>query len=113
MDETRVNEGYAFGQLSNAFVTALTHADPETRERADRRVAKWRAVLSGIASGKLAIGSRTPVDDLPVWATPEVVRGGFATGAPAAPTADADSALFECYLASAGLDELHWLLTPA
>ena len=37
-----------------------------------------------MASGKLRIGSREPVSGLPAWVTPEVVRGGFATGEPAA-----------------------------
>ncbi len=70
--------------MAKAFVTALTHEDAETRERAERRISQWRPVLAGMASGKLSIGSRTPVKDLPAWVTPEVVRGGFATG-PAAP----------------------------
>ncbi|MCB5181565.1 hypothetical protein [Streptomyces antimicrobicus] len=45
---------------------------------------QWSAVLAGIAGGRLTVGSRTPVDGLPAWVTPEVVRGGFATGTPAA-----------------------------
>lgn len=40
--------------------------------------------MAGIASGALAVGSRTPVAGLPAWVTPEVVTGGFATGAVAA-----------------------------
>ncbi|MFE0685909.1 hypothetical protein ACFW17_34615 [Streptomyces sp. NPDC058961] len=71
---------YATAQLAKAFVTALTHADPETRARAENRGRSWRAVLSGMADGSLSVGSRTPVAGLPVWVTPEVVRGGFATG---------------------------------
>jgi len=111
-EEVRIGEGYPYGQLSRAFVTALTHGDAETRERAERRVAQWRSVLSGMASGKLKIGSRTPVKDLPGWATPEVVRGGFATGAAAA-EAGADGDLFEYYLTERGLAELHELLTSS
>ncbi|EFE64962.1 conserved hypothetical protein [Streptomyces viridosporus ATCC 14672] len=34
----------------------------------------------GMASGRLSVGSRTPVDGFPPWVTLEVVRGGFATG---------------------------------
>ncbi|MFD5421791.1 hypothetical protein ACFWJT_27630 [Streptomyces sp. NPDC127069] len=45
---------------------------------------KWRAVLAGMADGSLTVGSRTPVAGLPAWVTPEVVRGGFATGTPSA-----------------------------
>ncbi|USQ82353.1 hypothetical protein NFX46_00340 [Streptomyces phaeoluteigriseus] len=78
------NPGYASGQLAKALTTALTHQDPDTRRRAEARSRRWRDVLSGMTGGLLAIGSRTPVAGLPAWVTPEVVRGGFATGKPAA-----------------------------
>ncbi|MGW3103620.1 hypothetical protein [Streptomyces sp. NPDC001100] len=76
--------GYALGQLAKAFTTALTHEDADTRRRAEGRARRWRAVLAGMAGGRLTIGSRTPVAGLPAWVTPEVVRGGFATGTPGA-----------------------------
>ncbi|WP_019071377.1 hypothetical protein [Streptomyces hokutonensis] len=76
--------GYALGQLAKAFTTALTHEDADTRGRAEGRAQRWRAVLAGMAGGRLTIGSRTPVAGLPSWVTPEVVRGGFATGTPSA-----------------------------
>ncbi|MGW0737034.1 hypothetical protein [Streptomyces sp. NPDC002851] len=76
--------GYALGQLARAFTTALIHEDDETRRRAGNRVEQWRAVLAGMADGRLRVGSRTPVRDLPAWVTPEVVRGGFATTAASA-----------------------------
>ncbi|MGF1428398.1 hypothetical protein [Kitasatospora sp. LaBMicrA B282] len=72
---------YPHRQLAQAFLTSLTHADEETRRAADLRVDRWRAVLAGMAEGRLTIGSRTPVAGLPAWVTPEVVRGGFATSA--------------------------------
>ncbi|GHA23382.1 hypothetical protein GCM10010329_53480 [Streptomyces spiroverticillatus] len=75
-----VNLSYASGQLAKALATAGTHPDAATRTRAAARGERWRAVLSGIAEGRLSIGSRTPVRGLPAWVTPEVVRGGFATG---------------------------------
>ncbi|MEU5438267.1 hypothetical protein AB0G73_33605 [Streptomyces sp. NPDC020719] len=75
---------YAQAELAKAFVTALTHADAGTRQRGEDRVHGWRAVLSGMANGRLNVGSRTPVADLPAWVTPEVLRGGFATGAASA-----------------------------
>ncbi|WNI20510.1 hypothetical protein [Streptomyces sp. ITFR-16] len=75
---------YPEAMLARAFLTALTHDDAGTRERAERRVDRWRAVLSGIAQGRLTIGSRAPVAGLPAWVTPEVVRGGFATSEPSA-----------------------------
>lgn len=71
---------YALGHLADAFATATTHSDTATRERAEARVRQWVEVLRGMSDGTLRIGSRTPVADLPAWVTPEVVRGGFATG---------------------------------
>ncbi|WP_233415010.1 hypothetical protein [Streptomyces sp. N35] len=38
----------------------------------------------GYGDGSLRIGSRTPVGALPSWVTPEIARGGFATGAASA-----------------------------
>jgi hypothetical protein len=75
---------YATAQLAKAFTTALTHEDAGTRRRAEVRGQRWREVLAGMAAGRLNIGSRTPVAGLPAWVTPEVVRGGFATGTPSA-----------------------------
>ncbi|MFK0256503.1 hypothetical protein [Streptomyces sp. NPDC090445] len=75
---------YAAASWARALRTFAAHPDPATRERADGRMRQWRAVLSGIATGQLTVGSRTPVAGLPAWVTPEVVRGGFATGTPAA-----------------------------
>ncbi|WP_193475003.1 hypothetical protein [Streptomyces griseomycini] len=71
---------YPKAQLAKAFVTALTHEDADTRRRAEVRGQRWREVLAGMAAGRLSVGSRTPVDGFPAWVTPEVVRGGFATG---------------------------------
>jgi hypothetical protein len=126
-DNTEIGGGYAFGQLARAFDTARQHDDPATRERALRRVDQWTSVLKGMASGRLRIGSRTPVQDLPAWVTPEVVRGGFATGAAAAAsnplepweqdivaragTARTRAAVFAYLLGEAGLAELDRLLT--
>jgi len=117
MNET----GYPQAQLAAAFVTALTHEDAATRERADDRVRRWLRVLRSMASGAVAVGSRTPVAGLPAWVTPEVVRGGFATGTPAAagplrphetrPGLPADrAALFAYHLTDAGQAELCALL---
>ncbi|MEW2552510.1 hypothetical protein AB0957_12300 [Streptomyces zhihengii] len=116
---------YARAELARAFTTSVTHGDPATRERATARVARWRAVLAGMADGRLRIGSRTPVAGLPAWVTPEVVRGGFATGQPAAggPLLPHESAaaeragvpgdrraLFAHFLTEPGLTELWELL---
>ena len=75
-----VNPGYAAFQIARAFSTSREHEDPETRERARQRIAKWETVLNRILSGSVDYGSRTPVRATPAWATLEVVTGGFATG---------------------------------
>jgi hypothetical protein len=76
----RVNPGYAAFQIAKALATAGRHEDPATRERAREKIAKWETVLANALSGAVDYGSRTPVDDVPGWATLEVVTGGFATG---------------------------------
>jgi hypothetical protein len=124
-DEKTVGGAYAWGELARAFVTASTHEDEQTRDRAEERVRRWRSVLGGMAAGTLRVGSRTPVAGLPAWVTPEVVRGGFATGEPAAggPLRPHEvdwahragvpaerGALFAYFLTDAGLAELSGLL---
>ncbi|MFF3206319.1 hypothetical protein [Streptomyces sp. NPDC002962] len=119
------NPGYASGQLARALGTALTHEDPDTRRRAGERQRAWRSVLAGMANGLLTVGSRTPVRDLPAWVTPEVLRGGFATGAPSAggPLTEYETeaarragvpadrkALFAYWLSEDGLAQLYELL---
>ncbi|MFF3916725.1 hypothetical protein ACFYZB_25190 [Streptomyces sp. NPDC001852] len=121
----QANPGYAAGQLAAAFRTAAAHPDPETRRRGEERGRRWRAVLDGMADGLLKIGSRTPVAGLPAWVTPEVLRGGFATGEPSAGGALLDfevatarragvpeerRALFGHFLSEDGLARLHDLL---
>jgi hypothetical protein len=120
-----VGAGYAYAQLAKAFVTSLTDRDPQVRERAEGRLRRWDQVLSGIVTGRLTVGSRRPVGDWPVWVTPGVVRGGFATGIPVAAgplTADEQAwaqsaglplrrdALFAYFLTEDGLAELAGLL---
>lgn len=75
---------YALAQWSAALLTATTTSDDATRTRAQRRVSQWQSVIRGLRSGSLRLGSRTPVRGLPAWVTPEVMRGGFATGRAAA-----------------------------
>ncbi|MDO5068209.1 MAG: hypothetical protein Q4D96_13090 [Propionibacteriaceae bacterium] len=72
--------------MHGAAQRSLDHPDPEVRQRAAARGQRWREVLSGMLSGRITVGSRTPVADLPAWVTPVVVRGGFATGRAAAAT---------------------------
>ncbi|MGW3203860.1 hypothetical protein [Streptomyces sp. NPDC001135] len=121
----QANPGYAAGQLAAAFRTAAAHPNPQTRRRGEERGRRWRAVLDGMTNGLLTIGSRTPVAGLPAWVTPEVVRGGFATGEPSAggPLLDFEivaarragvpeerRALFGHFLSEEGLTHLYGLL---
>ncbi|VEG28419.1 hypothetical protein [Actinomyces howellii] len=71
---------YAFNQFRLALHTAATSPDPDERTRGARRAMRWARALAAIARGKVRVGSRSPVKGLPVWVTPEVLRGGFATG---------------------------------
>lgn len=79
-----VGPTYPASRLAEALSTAASHDDPDVRRAAERRAASWLRVLGGMSDGALTVGSRTPVRDLPAWVTPEVVHGGFATGAAAA-----------------------------
>lgn len=65
---------YSENQLQRAL-DAVERGEP-----AQARVRRWRAIVEGIFSGKLAVGSRAPVDRYPEWVTLEVATGGFATG---------------------------------
>jgi len=80
---TTVDIGYAWGQLMQARATAAEHPDADVRGRAQTSVAKWEAVIAGVSSGSLQVGSRTPTT-APAWVTLDVVTGGFATGGYAA-----------------------------
>jgi hypothetical protein len=93
----QANPGYACFQIAKALRTIESHADPATRERALQKIANWEAILNGMFGGTLEVGSRSPVAETPTWVTPEVVKGGFATGALLAsgPLADHERRLLE------------------
>lgn len=80
LQDASANPGYALGQLAKALATSQSHEDPEVRERASRKIEKWVTVFEGMLSGALRVGSRTPVEGTPAWATLEVAHGGFSTG---------------------------------
>lgn len=120
-----MTNGYALGQLSSAFLTAATHEDPDVRRRADERARKWAQAIEHMEEGRVEVGSRVPVRGLPAWVTPEVLRGGFATGGALAKVplqADeialarrlgipaARRQIFGFHLTDAGLKELYDLL---
>ena len=79
-EPANVNPGYAMSHIAKALTTVGDHPDPATRERAKERVLTWATVLQNILSGAVNYGSRAPLASVPVWATPEVVTGGFVTG---------------------------------
>ena len=72
--------GYVLGQLARAMETREHHHDAATRERAAKKIERWKQVLEGMLGGSLQVGSRTPIAGTPAWATLEVAHGGFATG---------------------------------
>ena len=118
------DEGWVEAQLTKA-AQASTSPDLGLAQRGAERLRQWVQVVDGMTSGRLRIGSRTPVRGLPPWVTPVVVRGGFATGTAAAgaPLADDElqlaaslgltatrQELFQHHLSEAGLRRLWALL---
>lgn len=79
-----IGTGYVAGQLARSLRAAAAHTDPARREKAELRARRLLTVLENLASGVLRIGQRQPHADIPIWVTPEVVRGGFASGQHAA-----------------------------
>src|SRR4051812_21681627 len=84
MDERQIDPRYAAGQLAQSLRAAQTHTDPRLRAAADARAKGWIRVLEDLAKGLLRIGHRQPFEGTPVWVTPGVMRGGFASRAHAA-----------------------------
>jgi hypothetical protein len=123
------NPGYALGQLARALTAGESDPSADGRQRALRKARNWIAVLQGMLSGSLQIGSSTPVAGTPKWVTLEVVQGGFATGAllaagplqpheeemihrlPAVQAGAERAALNAYYLTEEGLDELRRILS--
>jgi hypothetical protein len=103
---------YLWGQLSRALDAGN-----------DRRMAKTLDAIAGIDNGRITVGDPIPTKGMPAWVTPEIIRGGFATGHAAASGTLADdermlaaangltatrAALFQWALTDAGLT---WLTT--
>lgn len=64
---------YLWGQLGKAL-----------RAGSGVRAGKVLQALAAIRDGTVRVGRSTPVKGMPAWVTPEVIRGGFATGGAAA-----------------------------
>jgi hypothetical protein len=79
-----IGAGYVAGQLAQSLRAADAHTDPAQRAKAEARAEGFLSVLENLVSGALRVGQRQPYVDTPTWVTPEVMRGGFASGAHAA-----------------------------
>ena len=76
-----IGTAYPSARLARALLAAEAPGDADSRERAARRVARWSAFIQGQLSGTIKTGSRTPLSGVPAWVTPEVLAGGFCSGA--------------------------------
>ncbi|NHZ98034.1 hypothetical protein [Massilia sp. CCM 8734] len=76
----RIAPGYATLQLAAALRAVSDHPDPQVRANGATKARQWEQVMVGMFTGAIAVGSRTPLDGAPAWVTPDVVKGGFATG---------------------------------
>jgi hypothetical protein len=76
-----VGLGYPLFQLSRALFTSKQSVDAATSQRAAEKVARWQASIQQVLAGRLEVGSRTPLQNVPAWVTLEVLKGGFASGA--------------------------------
>lgn len=70
--------------LSSRLAQALLNSEPITdaarQGPSNKKLRQLQAVLSNLLDGDVTYGSRTPLPDVPAWATLEVMTGGFATG---------------------------------
>ena len=123
----QVGYGYPQVRIAKALQTAQQNPDQETRDRAWQKISDWVAVLDGMVTGKLSIGSRTPTK-APAWATLKVTQGGFVTGTllaggplqkhelalfaelGCAPHVEGRSHLNRYFISEAGLARLHEVL---
>jgi len=77
--KSKVDGGYPLNQLARAIQSQENHEDPELQRFAAQKISSWLKVIQGLTTGTIDVGSRAPIG-APVWATPTVVTGGFATG---------------------------------
>lgn len=75
-DNKKIGLTYPLTQLSKSLASSPKRKLGSLSKKPDQ----WQQVIEGMLTGKLDVGSRQPIDDTPVWATPEVVTGGFVTG---------------------------------
>ena len=75
-----IGETYAQAQLARALLRQAENTDAVTLAQTTEKIQRWKNVLYNILHEQAAYGARAPFADVPVWVTPEVVTGGFATG---------------------------------
>lgn len=78
-ENMKVNINYVLNELQKAVESKNKGNDVNDTDKSDKRIRQWNDVLSGILAGNLKIGTRKPTE-YPIWVTPEIVKGGFATG---------------------------------
>lgn len=83
-EKSVIGVSYVAGQFAQSLRAAAAHSDPALQERAAARAKNFLSVLEHLSSGALRVGQRQPFADTPTWVTPEVMRGGFASGEHAA-----------------------------
>ena len=81
----------------------------EALQREIEHRTSWASVVHGFVNHNLFIGSREPIRDVPIWATPRVITGGFVTGELLA-SLDPNDRGNEYFLTDSGFSELDsWL----
>lgn len=79
---TTANADFPLAQLARLLASPQDPRVPAAAAAAagNAAAASWSQLFVGMASGALQVGSRQAVKDVPVWVTPEVLAGGFASG---------------------------------
>lgn len=105
------NPWYGVGRIQNALKSPddLRLTPEQNTERRKRKVDAWEKALSNAWEGSLNWGDRQAVVDVPVWATPVVLDGGFVSGELVAKLDDGDKPN-DYYLTMEGLMELDRML---
>ena len=79
-----VTPAFPLAQLSRLLASDASTDDATAnitaKKAASKKAASWLQLFIGMTSGTVVVGSRQPVKDVPVWATLEVLHGGFASG---------------------------------
>ena len=83
---------------------ALSQISQCLRNKNETKAKQWAKAITGIYNGSIRIGSRQPTD-APIWVTPQVLHGGFASGTYLAELCPEDTSN-DHYLTEEGATEL-------